>query len=67
MSIVPLIDSILYDVASLRWKMKRIGWELRMIKVDDGLILYFSSHGLAYVEEETDGVERTTEVGHKEW
>lgn len=37
-----------------------------MVEVDYGLTFYFLSHGLSDVEEETNGVERTTEIGHQE-
>lgn len=64
LSIFPLMDFILNDVAALRREMKRICGELRVIEVNDGLALYFPSHGLADVEEETNGVERAAEVSH---
>lgn len=37
-----------------------------MVEVDNGLTFYFPSHGLSDVEEEANGVERTTEIGHQE-
>ena len=67
LSIFPLFDSTLNDVHALRWEMKRIGGELRMVEIDYGLVLYFLPHSLSDVEKETDSVERTAEVSHEEW